>query len=190
MEYVPAWDANMAAPAGGFTAGALLVFVAYLGKMYKPMKDLSKMTDTLSKAAVGFERIGECVLRGDTLLGRAVAFSVFLAQVIDDAVTAHDALLDRARRALARPCGLDICIVDGAERGAADRQHAPGRIGSDAETVKVLGRSAARQRHEPSEHPCTRADVQPAHRSAASFEGGDRREHRREEQHRKQGLPR
>jgi len=41
------------------TAGALLVFVIYLGKMYKPMKDLSKMTDTLSKAAVGFERIGE-----------------------------------------------------------------------------------------------------------------------------------
>jgi ATP-binding cassette subfamily B protein len=41
------------------TAGALLVFILYLGKMYKPMKDLSKMTDTLSKAAVSFERIGE-----------------------------------------------------------------------------------------------------------------------------------
>ena len=41
---------------GALTAGALLVFVLYLGKMYKPMKDLSKMTDTLSKAAVSFER--------------------------------------------------------------------------------------------------------------------------------------
>jgi subfamily B ATP-binding cassette protein MsbA len=41
------------------TAGALLVFVVYLGKMYKPMKDLSKMSDTLSKAAVSFDRIGE-----------------------------------------------------------------------------------------------------------------------------------
>jgi subfamily B ATP-binding cassette protein MsbA len=41
------------------TSGALLVFVLYLGKMYKPMKDLSKMSDTLSKAAVSFERIGE-----------------------------------------------------------------------------------------------------------------------------------
>jgi subfamily B ATP-binding cassette protein MsbA len=41
------------------TSGALLVFVIYLGKMYKPMKNLSKMTDTLSKAAVGFERIAE-----------------------------------------------------------------------------------------------------------------------------------
>lgn len=45
--------------AGELTSGALLVFILYLGKLYKPMKDLSKMTDTLSKAAVGFERIGE-----------------------------------------------------------------------------------------------------------------------------------
>ena len=45
--------------AGSLTSGALLVFVLYLGKMYKPMKDLSKMSDTLSKAAVSFERIGE-----------------------------------------------------------------------------------------------------------------------------------
>ena len=30
--------------AGRLTSGALLVFVLYLGKMYKPMKDLSKMT--------------------------------------------------------------------------------------------------------------------------------------------------
>ena len=43
---------------GRLTSGALLVFILYLGKMYKPMKDLSKMADTLSKAAVGFERIG------------------------------------------------------------------------------------------------------------------------------------
>jgi ATP-binding cassette, subfamily B, bacterial len=44
---------------GRLTAGALLVFLLYLAKMYKPMKDLSKMTDTLSKAAVAFERVGE-----------------------------------------------------------------------------------------------------------------------------------
>lgn len=41
------------------STGALLVFILYLGKMYKPMRDLSKMTDTLSKATVGFERIRE-----------------------------------------------------------------------------------------------------------------------------------
>ena len=43
---------------GRLTAGALLVFVMYLGKIYKPMKNLSKMADTLTKAAVAFERIG------------------------------------------------------------------------------------------------------------------------------------
>jgi ATP-binding cassette, subfamily B, bacterial len=44
---------------GRLTAGALLVFILYLGKMYKPMKDLAKTADTWSKAAVGFERIAE-----------------------------------------------------------------------------------------------------------------------------------
>jgi ATP-binding cassette subfamily B protein len=41
------------------TAGDLVVFLFYLGKMYKPMRDLSKMTDTVSKASVGLERIRE-----------------------------------------------------------------------------------------------------------------------------------
>jgi subfamily B ATP-binding cassette protein MsbA len=45
--------------AGRLSAGVLIVFLLYLGKMYKPMRDLSKMTDTVSKAAVGFERIKE-----------------------------------------------------------------------------------------------------------------------------------
>ena len=44
---------------GAFTAGALVVFILYLGKMYKPMQEISKMTDTYSKAAVGYERIQE-----------------------------------------------------------------------------------------------------------------------------------
>jgi ATP-binding cassette, subfamily B, bacterial len=47
--------------AGRMTSGSLLVFFLYLGKMYKPMRDLSKMTDTMSKAAVGYERIHEVV---------------------------------------------------------------------------------------------------------------------------------
>ena len=40
------------------------MFLLYLGKMYKPMRELSKMTDTFSKAAIGFERIQE-VLQTD-----------------------------------------------------------------------------------------------------------------------------
>src|SRR5262245_13557378 len=50
---------------GALTAGELLVFFLYLGKMYKPMRELSKMTDTISKAAVGWERIRE-VLENET----------------------------------------------------------------------------------------------------------------------------
>jgi ATP-binding cassette, subfamily B, bacterial len=45
--------------AGDLTPGALVVFLLYLGKMYKPMRDLSKMTDTVSKAGIGFERVRE-----------------------------------------------------------------------------------------------------------------------------------
>jgi subfamily B ATP-binding cassette protein MsbA len=41
------------------SAGSLVVFIFYLGKMYKPMQELSKMTDSYSKAAVGYERIRE-----------------------------------------------------------------------------------------------------------------------------------
>ena len=39
--------------------GVLVVFLLYLGKTYKPMRDLSKMTNTVSKAAIGYERIQE-----------------------------------------------------------------------------------------------------------------------------------
>ncbi|HEX9155185.1 MAG TPA: ABC transporter ATP-binding protein, partial [Nitrospira sp.] len=44
---------------GSLSAGSLIVFILYLGKMYKPMQELSKMADTYSKAAVGYERIRE-----------------------------------------------------------------------------------------------------------------------------------
>jgi ATP-binding cassette, subfamily B, bacterial len=44
---------------GTLSAGSLIVFIVYLSKMYKPMQELSKMTDAYSKAAVGYERIKE-----------------------------------------------------------------------------------------------------------------------------------
>jgi subfamily B ATP-binding cassette protein MsbA len=44
---------------GSLTAGSLVLFILYLGKMYKPMQELSKMTDSFSKAEVGYERIRE-----------------------------------------------------------------------------------------------------------------------------------
>jgi len=44
---------------GALNAGSLIIFIWYLGKMYKPMQDLSKMTDTYAKASVAYERIQE-----------------------------------------------------------------------------------------------------------------------------------
>jgi ATP-binding cassette subfamily B protein len=55
------WYGARLALAGQMSAGVLIVFLVYLGNMYKPMRDLSKMSDTVSKAAVGYERILEVV---------------------------------------------------------------------------------------------------------------------------------
>jgi subfamily B ATP-binding cassette protein MsbA len=45
--------------AGNLSPGSLVLFIWYLGKMYKPMQELSKMTDSWSKAAIAYERIRE-----------------------------------------------------------------------------------------------------------------------------------
>jgi len=53
------WFGARIALTGALSAGTLVLFIFYLGKMYKPMQELSKMTDAYSKAAVGYERIRE-----------------------------------------------------------------------------------------------------------------------------------
>ncbi len=55
------WFGARLVMAGALTAGSLVVFILYLAKMYKPMQEISKMADTYSKAAVGYERIQEIV---------------------------------------------------------------------------------------------------------------------------------
>ena len=53
------WFGGRMVLAGVLSAGSLVLFIWYLGKMYKPMRELSKMTDAYSKAAIGYERIRE-----------------------------------------------------------------------------------------------------------------------------------
>lgn len=53
------WYGARLALAHTITPGVLILFLMYLGKMYQPMRDLSKMGDTVSKAMVGYERIQE-----------------------------------------------------------------------------------------------------------------------------------
>jgi subfamily B ATP-binding cassette protein MsbA len=44
---------------GALQPGTLVLFLAYLGKLYSPIRGLSKLPDTFSKPAVAFERIQE-----------------------------------------------------------------------------------------------------------------------------------
>lgn len=106
------WHGVRLVIADRLTAGALLVFVIYLGKMYKPMKNLSKMTDTLSKAAISFERIRDVLAiesqvrdrpgarPAPALKGRIefdhVAFGFAPGQVVLDGVTLTVAAGQRA----------------------------------------------------------------------------------------------
>ncbi len=53
------WFGGRLALEGALDPGSLVLFIWYLGKMYKPMQDLSKVPDAYSKASVGYERIEE-----------------------------------------------------------------------------------------------------------------------------------
>jgi subfamily B ATP-binding cassette protein MsbA len=53
------WFGGRMALEGSLSVGSLVLFLWYLGRMYKPMRELSKMTDAYSKAAIGYERIRE-----------------------------------------------------------------------------------------------------------------------------------
>jgi subfamily B ATP-binding cassette protein MsbA len=44
---------------GALTPGTLVLFLAYLGKLYSPIRGLSRLPDTFSKPAIAFERIQE-----------------------------------------------------------------------------------------------------------------------------------
>src|SRR5205823_12581169 len=45
--------------AGVLTLGGLTTFLAYLGKLYSPIRGLSRLPDSFSKPAIAFERIQE-----------------------------------------------------------------------------------------------------------------------------------
>jgi len=53
------WYGGRLVVTGKLSAGSLIVFIWYLGKMYKPMQDFAKMTDSFTKAAVGYDRVRE-----------------------------------------------------------------------------------------------------------------------------------
>ncbi len=52
---------------GVMTVGALTVFLAYLSRFFKPVKDLATMTNQIAQAAVGVERV-RAILDTDTII--------------------------------------------------------------------------------------------------------------------------
>lgn len=53
---------------GSLSAGSMVVFVFYLGKMYKPMQEISKTMDSYSKAEVGYDRIQEILASQEEII--------------------------------------------------------------------------------------------------------------------------
>jgi subfamily B ATP-binding cassette protein MsbA len=58
--------------AGAMTAGALVVFMTYLGRLFRPIQDLARVSTNVAQAAVGLERI-HAVLASDERLPRAAS---------------------------------------------------------------------------------------------------------------------
>ena len=55
---------------GAMTAGALFVFMTYLGKLFRPIQDLARASTSIAQAAVGLERV-KAVLDADERLPRS-----------------------------------------------------------------------------------------------------------------------
>ncbi len=53
--------------AGVMTVGALTVYIAYLTKFFKPVKDLATTTNAIAQAAVGVDRV-RAILEADTII--------------------------------------------------------------------------------------------------------------------------
>lgn len=52
---------------GAMTAGVLTVFLSYLGRFFKPVQDLAKMTSSIAQTAVATERI-QAILKTDEVI--------------------------------------------------------------------------------------------------------------------------
>jgi len=63
------WFGGRAVLSGSMTAGGLVVFLTYLGKLFRPIQDLARASTNMAQAAVGFERV-KTVLDADERLPR------------------------------------------------------------------------------------------------------------------------
>ena len=61
------WKGTSLIVAGTLTAGALTVYLAYLTKFFKPVKDLASMTSVIAQTTVALERIQKILLADDII---------------------------------------------------------------------------------------------------------------------------
>src|ERR1700753_1421785 len=61
------WKGTSLIIAGTMTAGALTVYLAYLKKFFKPVKDLASMTSTIAQTTVALERI-QMIIAADEVI--------------------------------------------------------------------------------------------------------------------------
>jgi len=61
------WKGTSLIVAGTMTAGALTVYLAYLNKFFKPVKDLASMTSVIAQTTVALERI-QTILSADDIV--------------------------------------------------------------------------------------------------------------------------
>jgi ABC-type multidrug transport system fused ATPase/permease subunit len=61
------WRGSALILAGAMTAGSLTVFLAYLTRFFKPVKDLASMTNSIAQAAVGVDRV-RAILDADNVI--------------------------------------------------------------------------------------------------------------------------
>ena len=67
------WKGTSLIVAGTMTAGALTVYLAYLTKFFKPVKDLASMTSAIAQTTVALERIQKILAADDIISERADA---------------------------------------------------------------------------------------------------------------------
>jgi subfamily B ATP-binding cassette protein MsbA len=67
------WKGTALIVAGTMTAGALTVYLAYLTKFFKPVKDLASMTSAIAQTTVALERIQKILSADDIIAERADA---------------------------------------------------------------------------------------------------------------------
>jgi len=61
------WRGTALIVVGTMTAGALTVYLAYLSKFFKPVKDLASMTSAIAQTTVALERIQKILLADDVI---------------------------------------------------------------------------------------------------------------------------